>query len=95
MTDFPMDAALVHNSVKTSLFISFCIFRDLPKQKNPRELCGGGDPTIFLCSHIQMEIFFDGTDQENSETQGGKGQIRKIQKKKKKERMEERKRRDF
>ncbi len=67
MTDFPMDAALVHNSVKTSLFISFCIFRDLPKQKNPRELCGGGDPTIFLCSHIQMEIFFDGTDQENSE----------------------------
>ncbi len=67
MTDFPMDAALVHNSVKTSLFISFCIFRDLPKQKNPRELCGEGDSTIFLCSHIQMEIFFDGTDQENSE----------------------------
>jgi hypothetical protein len=28
-----------------------------------------------------MERFFDGTDQENSKTQGGKGQIRKIKKK--------------
>ncbi len=28
-----------------------------------------------------MERFFDGTDQENSETQEGKGQIRKIQEK--------------
>jgi len=28
-----------------------------------------------------MERFFDGTDQENSKTQGGKGQIRLIQKK--------------
>jgi hypothetical protein len=37
-----------------------------------------------------MERFFDGTDQENSKTQGGKGQIRKI-KKNKKERMEEKK----
>ncbi len=41
-----------------------------------------------------MERLFDGMDQENSKTQGGKGQIRKIQKNKK-ERMEERKRRDF
>jgi len=32
-----------------------------------------------------MERFFDGTDQENSKTQGGKGQIRKIQKKRRKE----------
>jgi hypothetical protein len=28
-----------------------------------------------------MERFFDGTDQENSKTQGGNGQITKIQKK--------------
>ncbi len=41
-----------------------------------------------------MERFFDGMDQENSKTQGGKGQIRKFQKNKK-ERMEQRKRRDF
>jgi hypothetical protein len=71
----------VHNSVKTSPLISFCIFRDLPQQKIPRELCGGGGPAIFLCSHIAMERFFDETDKENSETQGAKGQIRKIQKK--------------
>jgi hypothetical protein len=31
-----------------------------------------------------MERFFDGTDQENSKTQGGKGQFRKIHPKKKK-----------
>jgi hypothetical protein len=30
-----------------------------------------------------MERFFDGMNQENSTTQGGKGQIRKIQKKQK------------
>ncbi len=28
-----------------------------------------------------MERFYDGTDQENSKTQGGKEQIRKIKKK--------------
>jgi hypothetical protein len=32
-----------------------------------------------------MERFFDGTNQENSKTQGGKGQIRKIQKTRRKE----------
>jgi len=31
-----------------------------------------------------MERFFDGTDQEISKTQGGKGQVRKIQKRKRK-----------
>jgi len=34
-----------------------------------------------------MERFLNGTDQENSKPQGGKGQIRKIQKNKK-ERVE-------
>jgi hypothetical protein len=60
-----------------SLFISLCILRDLPQQKIPRELCRS---TIFLCSHVPLERFFDGTDQENSKTQGGKGQIRLIPK---------------
>ncbi len=41
-----------------------------------------------------MERFFDDMDQENFKTQGGKGHIRKIQKKKK-ERMEERKKKRF
>jgi hypothetical protein len=81
-------------AVKTSLSISLCILRDLPQQKILRELCSERDPAIFLCSHVPMERFFDGTNQENSKTQGGKGQIRKIQKNKK-ERMEERKRRHF
>jgi hypothetical protein len=37
-----------------------------------------------------MERFLNGTDQENSKPQGGKGQIRKVQKNKK-ERVEEKK----
>jgi hypothetical protein len=54
--------------MKTSLFISLYILRDLPQQKIPRELIGKGDPAIFLCSHDPMERFFDGTDQEKSKT---------------------------
>jgi hypothetical protein len=80
--------------VKTSLFISLCILRDLLQQKIPRELCGGGDLPIFLRSHVPMKRFFDEMDLENSKTQVGKGQITKIQKNTK-ERMEERKRRGF
>jgi hypothetical protein len=53
----------------------------------------GAGPAIFLCSHVPMERFFDGMNQENSKTRG-KVQIRKILKNKK-ERMQERKRRDF
>ncbi len=33
----------------------------------------GGEPVIFLHSHVPMERFFNGADQENSETQGGNG----------------------
>jgi hypothetical protein len=40
--------------IKTSLFISLCILRDLPQQKITRELCSGGDCAIFLCSHVLM-----------------------------------------
>jgi hypothetical protein len=39
-----------------------------------------------------MERFFDGTDQENSKTQGGKGQIRKILKIRRKKWRKEKKR---
>jgi hypothetical protein len=38
-----------------------------------RGLCGEGDPTIFLHSRVPMERVFDGTDQENSKTQGKNG----------------------
>ncbi len=42
---------------KTSLCISFCILKNFPQYKIPRELCDGGDLGIFLCSH--GKIFFD------------------------------------
>ncbi len=60
---------------KTSLFISLCTLRDLSQQKIPRELCGGEDPPYV--SMFQWKGFFDGTNQENSKTRGGKGQRRK------------------
>ncbi len=66
---------LVLQYLKTALFISLCILRDLPQKKIPRELWG-----MSLRSYVPMERFLDGTDQENSKPQGGKGQIRKIQK---------------
>jgi hypothetical protein len=53
--------------IKTSLFISLCILRDLPQQKIPRELCGGEIPSIFpLHSHVPVKRAFDGMEQENS-----------------------------
>jgi hypothetical protein len=57
--------------IKTSHFISLCILRDLPQQKITKELCSGGDRTIFLCSHVLTEHFL-------------MGRIRKIQKHKEK-----------
>jgi len=53
--------------IKTSHFISLCIFRALPQQKIPRELCGGEIPSIFpLHSHVPVKRAFDGMEQENS-----------------------------
>jgi hypothetical protein len=72
--------ATPHFQLKTCLFISLCILRDLPKQKIPSELCCGGDPAIFLSSHVPMERISDDMDLENFKTQGGKGQIRKFKK---------------
>jgi len=34
--------------------------RDLPQQKFPRELCGEGDPPIFLGFYVPMERFLMG-----------------------------------
>ncbi len=42
--------------VNNSLFISVCILRDLPQQKNPRVLCWGSSLN-YICSHVPMEIF--------------------------------------
>jgi hypothetical protein len=47
--------------------------RDLPQQKIPRELCGGGDPPIFLGFYVPMESFL-------------MGWIRKLQKHKERDR---------
>jgi hypothetical protein len=44
-----------YNNMKTSLFISLCILRDLP-----RELCGRGDLTIKCCSHGKS-FWWDGS----------------------------------
>jgi hypothetical protein len=35
--------------IKTSLFISLCIFRDLPSRRSPGTYAGDG--ATFLCSH--------------------------------------------
>jgi hypothetical protein len=70
---------------KTSLLISLCILRDLPQQKIPLELCGGGDLLTFLCSHVPMERFWIEWIRKIQKIQGGKGQIRKTQKNRRKE----------
>jgi hypothetical protein len=47
---------LYHTIINNSLFISVCILRDLPQQKNSRELCQGSSHN-FICSHVLMKIF--------------------------------------
>jgi len=76
---------LVLDTLVFILALSPFILRDLPQQKIPRELWVGGDPAIFLCSHVPMKRFFwwdrsgklkntrrKGRDQENSNKQEGK-----------------------
>ncbi len=73
-------------------FFSLFVFGGFsPSRRSMGSYAVGEIPLYFS---VPMERFFDETDQENWKTQGGKGQIRKIQKSKM-ERMEERKRRDF
>jgi hypothetical protein len=50
---------------------------------------------IPLYFYVPMKRFFDGTDQDNSKTQGGEGQIRKIQKKRKREKNGGKKKKRF
>jgi hypothetical protein len=64
--------------VKSCLFISFCILRDLCQQKIPRELCGGVDPLYF---YFLMERFFAGTDQEKFKNTRKKGKDQENSKK--------------
>jgi hypothetical protein len=53
-------------------------------------------PLNFYAPMFLWKGFFDGMDQENSKTQGGKGQIRKFQKKQEgKNGGKERKKRHF
>ncbi len=55
-------------------------FEASPQQKIPRELYSGEDPVIFLHSHVPMERFFDGMDQENSKKQETKNGVKKKKK---------------
>ncbi len=68
--------------MKTSLFISLCILRDLPQQKIPRELCGRGrSPYIstFPCSHGKI-FWWDGSGQfKNTRRKGADQEISKKQ----------------
>ncbi len=78
---------------KNSLFIFlFILWGISPSRRSLGTYAVGGNPAIFLCSHVPMERFFDGTDQENSKTQGGKGQISKNFKTRRKEWRKEKKR---
>jgi hypothetical protein len=70
-------------------------FEGSPPAEDPQGVMRWGEiPLYFYVPVFPWKSFFDGMDQENLKTQGGKGQIRKIQNNKK-ERMEEGKRRDF
>jgi hypothetical protein len=57
-----IDASCYVIIVKTSFFYFSLYFEGSPQQKIPRELCSGGDPLIFLRSHVPMKRFFDGMD---------------------------------
>jgi hypothetical protein len=80
--------------MKTSLFISLWILRYLPQQKIPRELGDGGDPAIFICSHVPIEFFLMGQITKIKKHKEERDRSGKL-KKNKKEGMEEVKRRDF
>jgi hypothetical protein len=54
------------DSGNNSLFISMCILRDLPQQKNPGALCPGSTPN-FICSHVPGEILLFLMKRERSE----------------------------
>ncbi len=74
------------------LFLFLFVFWGISLSTRPLGSYAVGEIALYF--HVPMEQFFDGTDQENSKTQRGRGQIKKIQENKK-EIMEERKRRDL
>jgi len=64
------------------LFLFLFVFWGISSSR--RSLASYAVGEILLCSHVPMfpwKDFMTGQDQENLKTQGGKGQIRKIQKK--------------
>jgi hypothetical protein len=79
-------ASTIDPSIKTSLFISVHILRDLislSRRSLGSYAVGGEIPLcFFLRSHVPMERFFDGMDQENSKDQerknGGKKKKRLL-----------------
>jgi hypothetical protein len=67
--------------IKTSLFISLCILRDLPRRRSPGSYAVG---EIALYFYVPMEQFFDGTDQEiqkHKEERDKSGKFKKTRKK--------------
>jgi hypothetical protein len=68
--------------------------RDLPQQKTPGSYAVGEIPLYSYVPMFPWKDFLMGQTMKTKKQQGGKGQIRRIQKNKP-ERMEERKRRDF
>jgi len=50
--------------INNSLFISVCILRFLPQQKNPRELCWGSSPNFYMFSSSNGNISFLGNEKE-------------------------------
>ncbi len=61
---------LVHTQT-TPFFISMCILRDLPQQKNPRPLCCRSSPN-FICSCVPTKIFLF---YEMGKKQGNKNRV--------------------
>ncbi len=58
------------------LFLFLFVFLGIsPSRRSLGSYAVGEIPLYF---YVPMERFFDGTDGENSETQGGKGQIRNF-----------------
>ncbi len=72
------------------LYIFLCISRISSSRRSLGSYAVEEIPLYFYVPVFPWKDFSDGMDQENSKTQGGKGQIRKIRKNMK-ERMEEKK----
>jgi len=83
--------------VKTSLFISLCILRDLSQQKIPRELVIqlGEILLYFYVPMFSWKDFLMGQIKKIQKHKEERDRSGKFKKTKRKKRMEKRKRRDF